>query len=240
MSETGLERAQRLAEEGYEAFKSGDSERSRELNLESLEVARETGDPAAVVGALAGLMRVGLRERDFAAVERLAAEAEEAAAGDAALRRLPLHMQAEAARMAGALERARGLYDESIALNRGLGNEPMVAVEQGNKAWVEIAAGDADAAEELVRAGLAGTEDDDAYGLAFGLLGLARIALVRGDPNGVTALGASATLLERAGLVWDPAEEPEFHATVALGQSVARDRFDDLFAKGDGADARSF
>src|SRR3954471_922028 len=218
MSETGLERAERLAEAAHEAFKSGDAARSRELNLQSLELARDADDPTAVVRALAGLMRVGLRERDFAAVERLAAESEEAAAGDAALGRLPLHMRAEAARMAGDLERARGLYDESIALNRALGNDAMVAVEQGNKAWVEIAAGDADAAEELVRAGLTGTEHDDAYGLAFGLLSLARIALMRGDPSGVTALGASITLLERAGLVWDPAEEPEFHATVALGR----------------------
>src|SRR3954447_23263972 len=121
MSETGLDRAERLAEAAHEAFKSGDAERSRELNLESIELARDADDPTAAVRALAGLMRVGLRERDFAEVERLAADSEEAAAGDAALRRLPLHMRAEAARMAGDL---------------------------------------ADAAEELVRAGLAATEDD--------------------------------------------------------------------------------
>src|ERR687883_114390 len=106
----------------------------------------------------------------------------------------------EAARMQGELSRARQLYDESIALNRELGNQPMVAVELGNKAWVEIATGHLDEAEKLLRASLEATGEDEAYGIAFCLLGLARVELERGGGRGGEILGAAEAVLERAGL----------------------------------------
>jgi hypothetical protein len=49
-------------------------------------------------------------------------------------------------------------------------------------------------------------------------------------------LGAAEALLERAGLVWDPAEQPEFDATLTLARAVAGNRFDELRAAGAGAD----
>jgi hypothetical protein len=55
-------------------------------------------------------------------------------------------MQAAAARMAGRLDEARRLYEESIALNEGLGHEPMVAAEHRNLAYLEIRAGEIAAA----------------------------------------------------------------------------------------------
>lgn len=226
------EEARRLEEQGYEAFKEGDSARSRDLNERSLALAREAGDPEATARALTGFMRLGLRERDFAEVERLAAACEEVAAvaGNPALRRLPLHVRAEAARMQGELARAAELYDESIALNEELGNARMVAVERGNKAWVEIAVHRLDEAERLLRASLEGTEDD--YGIAFCLLGLARVELERGDERGVEILGAAESLLERTGLVWDPAEQPEYEATLELAGVVAGEGRDALRARG--------
>ena len=138
-----LQRAIGLERIGYEAFKSGDADRSRELNTESLDLAQEAGDPGATIRALAGLMRLALRDQDFEEVERLASQCDEIAddEGDASLRRMPLHMRAEAARMNGDLDRARGLYDASIRLNRDLGNEAMVAVELANKSWLEIGSG---------------------------------------------------------------------------------------------------
>jgi tetratricopeptide (TPR) repeat protein len=202
--------ARELADQGYEAFKAGDADRSRDLNERSLALAREAGDSEAIVRALAGLMRLGLRARDFAEVERLAAECMDVArgAGNPALERMPLHMRAESARMQGELAQAAELYDASIALNEQLGNEAMVAVEQGNKGWVEIAVRRLDEAERLFRASLEATDDD--YGVAFCLLGLARVELERGNERGLEILGAAESLLERAGLVWDPAEQPEY------------------------------
>src|SRR5688500_12657986 len=135
-----LARAAELADRAYEEFKAGDAERSRALNEESLELARRAADPHAVVRALAGIMRLALRAHDHDAVERLAAECDELAAeaNDQSLRRLPLHMRAEAARMRGDTKAARELYDASIALNGELGNESMVIVELANKSWVEV------------------------------------------------------------------------------------------------------
>jgi hypothetical protein len=50
---------------------------------------------------------------------------------------MPTHTRDEAD--AGDLPRARELYDASIELNRKRGDQPILAVELGNKAWVEIA-----------------------------------------------------------------------------------------------------
>ena len=237
-----LEQAADLAEQGYEAFRSGDASRSRALNGESLALARQAADPDATVRALAGLMRLGLRERDFGEVERLAAECDELAraAGVPALRRMPIHMRAEAARMQGELSRARQLYDESIALNRELGNQPMVAVELGNKAWVEIATGHLDEAEKLLQASLEATGEEEAYGIAFCLLGLARVELERGRDRGGEILGAAEAVLERAGLVWDPAEQPEYEGTLERARALLGARLDERRKVGASEGARSF
>jgi tetratricopeptide (TPR) repeat protein len=228
----GLVEARQLEEQGYEAFKEGDATRSRDLNERSLELAREAGDPEAIARALSGLMRLGLRDRAFEEVERLAAECEDVArrAGNPGLRRMPLHMRAESARMQGELAAAAALYDESIALNEELGNAAMVAVERGNKAWVEIAVRHLEEAERLLRASLEATEDD--YGIAFCLLGLARVELERGHERGAEILGAAEAVLERTGLVWDPAEQPEYEATLKAAGAVAGERLDELRAAG--------
>lgn len=236
-----LQRAIELERIGYEAFKSGDANRSRELNTESLDLAREAGDPGATIRALAGLMRLALRDGDFEEVERLAGQCDELADAedDASLRRMPLHMRAEAARMNGDLIRARGLYDASIRLNRDLGNEAMVAMELANKAWLEIASGRLEDAETLLRTSLESGAKDDHYGIAFGLLGLARVELERGSARGADILGAAEAELERAELVWDPAEQPEYEATLELARMIAGTQLDERRAEG-AADPQSF
>jgi tetratricopeptide (TPR) repeat protein len=233
-----LARAADLAEEGYQTFKSGDANGSSRLNEESLELARQADDPQAIVRALAGLMRLGLRAGSFDEVEGLAQQCDEVAeaAGDGSLRRLPLHMRAEAARMKGNFDRARELYDTSIALNRELGNEAMVGVEMANKSWVEINTGRLEDAERLIRGSMDLTPVDDAYGIAFSLLGLARVQLELGREQGAETLGAAESVLEREGLVWDPAEESEYERTLELGRGVAGARLDKLRACGHSVD----
>jgi len=116
----------------------------------------------------------------------------------------------------------------------------MVAVEMGNKAWVEIATGDLDAAEQLTRESLSRTDAADDYGVAFCLLTLGRIALEREDASGAEMLGAAEAILSRAGLAWDPADAPEYERTLSLARSVAGDTFDERIAHGRTRLATSF
>jgi MalT-like TPR region len=217
-SEEPLAVARRLDDEGYEAFQRGDTDLARRSHDESLEIARMAGDPTMVVTSLAGLMRVALRTEDWLVLDRLCAEAIAVAteSGDEALLRMPTHMSAEGARMRGDLAAARNLYLRSIELNTRLGNHGMVAVECGNLAWVEIAAGDFDEANELVDRCEAGTAPDDPYGVAFVALTRARVLLERGDRSGTALLASAHSALTAAGLVWDPAEQRCYDDTMAM------------------------
>jgi ATP/maltotriose-dependent transcriptional regulator MalT len=208
--------------EGLDAFRRGETERSEELNERSLALAREADDGPAIVNALIGLARVALRREELERVHALAQEGRELATerGLTESLVLPLHLDAEATRMGGDLARARELYEESIALNRRLGNERMIAVEQSNLSWVEINEGNLDAAEALLRASLEGAEGEP-YLHAFGLIGLARCAAERGDRTAADEqLREAETLLDQAGLVLDPTDRPEYDRTVELAHGA--------------------
>jgi tetratricopeptide (TPR) repeat protein len=209
-----------LYQQGLEAFRKGDNERSRELNDRSLALAREADDAPAVVDALMGLARVALRDEDLARVHALAAEAREVATEHGLAGRpvaLPLHLDAEATRMSGDLAGARALYEESIALNRRLGDERGVALEQANLAWVAINEGRIDEAEALVRASLDSGHTEEPYLQAFCSIALARCAGERGDRNRARELLTGADeQLAAAGLVLDPTDKPEYEKTVEM------------------------
>jgi ATP/maltotriose-dependent transcriptional regulator MalT len=212
------ESAEELYREGVEAFRRGEKERSRELNEQSLALARQDGDAAATVNALIGLARVALREGDLERVHALAAEARDAAEEEASLA-LPLHLDAEATRMSGDFARARRLYEQSIELNRRLGDEYMVAAEESNLAWVEINEGRLDEAEELVTRSLSTPFGEHPYGGPFCTIALARCAAERGDPAQARKLLTEADeRLAAAGLVLDPADRPEYDKTVELAR----------------------
>jgi tetratricopeptide (TPR) repeat protein len=210
-----MSEARDLYDQGLEAFRRGDNERSRELNERSLEIARREGDANGIVDALIGLARAALRDGDLDRVHALAAEAREVAPDEAALA-LPLHLDAEATRMGGDLAGARKLYEQSIDLSRRLGDSRMLAVEQANLSWVEINEGRLDEAEALLNASLDAV-GDALYIRAFDWIGLARVAALRGDSDRARELIADADrLLSEAGVVLDPADEPEYRRTVEL------------------------
>lgn len=217
-SEDRLSEASRLDDEGYDAFKAGDIDSSRRLHTRSLEIAREAAEPAAIATALAGLMRIALRAKDFDGLSELVSEGESVAreSGLEALSRYPLHMKAEGARIQGNLVDARRAYQKSLALNDKLGDNEMVGVEQGNLAWVEIAEGNFDEAERLISECEKAMSAGDSYGLAFVLLTKARISLERGDQAGPALLSEADRTLESAGLVWDPAEQESYERTKAM------------------------
>jgi ATP/maltotriose-dependent transcriptional regulator MalT len=214
--------AAELYREGLEAFRRGETERSRELNEQSLALAREQDDGPAMVSALMGLARVALRRGDLERVHELAREGRELATSRRLAEQslaLPLHLDAEATRMAGDFRTARSLYEQSIALNRRLGNDRMVAVEHSNLAWVEINEGRLDEAEGLIRETLEGTREENVYLRAFGHVGLARCAAERGEKTlAQERLAEAERLLDQAGLVLDPADRPEYERTVELAR----------------------
>jgi hypothetical protein len=165
-----------------------------------------------------GLARLALRGKDLERVHALAAEAR-ALARDEASRALPLHLDAEANRLGGDLVAARALYDESIALNRRLGDAQMVEFEQANLAWVEINEGKLDRADELIRGSLGGALGESAYGRAFGAIALARCSAERGDlAQARELLGKADGELAAEGLVLNPADRPEYEKTVELAR----------------------
>src|SRR5262245_49038357 len=107
--------------------------------------ASHARNEAAVVKAPAvpdreaeGLALLGLSRSDLSAGD--AAHARERAAASRRLLRplgaewgqAPLHMLAQAARLTGALDEASTLFEESLALNRSLGDAGMVVVELHN------------------------------------------------------------------------------------------------------------
>lgn len=125
----------------------------RQLSELALKSARANNDAATEVDALCWLSRVALREGD---VERVKALAEDAfavarATGEAQLQRMPLHMQAVAARMQRDYALSRHLYQTSIELNRTLRNERMVAGELRNLAYVELHDGRLEQAKQLFK-----------------------------------------------------------------------------------------
>src|SRR5438876_5010583 len=115
-----------LYDDAMTAFRAGDNERARELS----EQLRASGDE---VRGLCMLARVALREGDAQRVKKLASEARRHARDDES-ERMPLHLQAAGARVAGETEEARRLYLESIELNERLGTD-LVAAEYHNLAY---------------------------------------------------------------------------------------------------------
>ena len=97
------------------------------------------------------MARVALRRGEYQRVAELAGEARDLArsGNERRLERIPLHMQAAAARMRGDLGPARELYLESIELNRQLGDDRMVAGEYRNLAYVELHDGHVARARDL-------------------------------------------------------------------------------------------
>ncbi len=222
--ERTLARAKALYAAGVLAFRQGETEQTRALTEESLAIARELGDPGAVVMALGGLARVGLREGDYPRVKELTHEGLEIARqqGDRTMRRLPLHCLAEATRLAGDYPGARALYLESLALNRDLGNDYMIPTELGNLGAVELHEGNLDAAqaywEETVRLA---HERGDLYALPYPIAGLGELAAARADwERAATLLAATEVLFQASGAVMDPADVPPYDAAVTATRSA--------------------
>ena len=192
-------------DEVRDAFRSGDTTRTRELSERELAEARGAGDVVREVDALCWLSRVALREGE---VDRAASLADEARglATEPELGRLPLHMQAAAARMSGDHARARRLYEESLELNRSLGEHVMAAAELHNLGHVELDDGRLERARELFAAAAAEAGRHEADVLRPYLAAdAAAIAAEDGDAErAARLLGAAEAAFAAAGQIPDP------------------------------------
>jgi tetratricopeptide (TPR) repeat protein len=175
--------------DGLLAFMVGAQEDSRLRSEASLEAARAVQDPEALALAHLGLSRVAFLDGKYDHARSLAAQAREFARTlDPAMGQAPLHMQAQGTRLTGDYDRAAALFEESLTLNRHLGDLGMVGVELHNLGHVELHRGNIDAAgryfvecEEL-------GASDDAYGAAMTHLNRAVVAFARGEDDRARAL----------------------------------------------------
>jgi tetratricopeptide (TPR) repeat protein len=141
-------RALALYGDGLFAFWAGDGEGARGRNKEAFALAQELDDSEALLYAHLGLSRVALEDGDHARAREHAAAASALAVrfGDA-VGQAPLHMEAQAMRLAGDYDGAAGLFEQSLVLNRRINDSSMVPVELHNLGLVEIHRGNVDAAE---------------------------------------------------------------------------------------------
>lgn len=183
----GAARARALAlyGDGLFAFWQGAQEDSRARNEAALDAARAAGDPEALALAHLGLSRVAVNDHDYERGRGLAVRARELAGElEAAMGQAPLHLHAQATRLAGEYDEAAALFAESLALNRRMGDQGMVEVELHNLGHVEIHRGNVDAAERYFAECAELGADDDPYGEALGLANEAAVAFARGDREG--------------------------------------------------------
>ena len=183
------ERALALYGDSVLALRQGDVAGSRERSDAALAAARDSGDDEALALAHLAVARVAFEDADYERARSLAIESRGHAreAGES-LGQAPLHMHAQSARMLGEHDEAAGLFEESLALNRRLGDRGMVGVELHNLGHVELNRGNVDAAERYFAECAGFGAPGDAYGEAIDHYNRAAIAFARGDRDGARVL----------------------------------------------------
>jgi tetratricopeptide (TPR) repeat protein len=201
-------------DETVAAFRRGDNAAAERLARVDLERAIAAGDRTAHVDALCMLSRTALRDGRLDDVETHARAAYEAAGEETRLQRMPIHMRAVAARMAGQHDEARRLYRQSINLNEQLGESRMAAVEHRNLAYVEIHAGDVDEARSLIVESRRRFSGMDTPSMApYLVFDDATMAALEGDlATARTKLDAAQSLFAEQGVVPDPDDAAEIAA----------------------------
>src|SRR5690242_16072197 len=98
-----------LYERGLAAFRSGATDEAASISEELIETSRASGDLPGEIDGLCMLGRVALRRGEVRRVAELAKEARDLARQnkEPSLERMPLHLQAVAARMQGDFRSAR-------------------------------------------------------------------------------------------------------------------------------------
>ena len=206
-------RARAWYQAGLLAFRQRDQEASRNANEQSLRIATEIADTAGIARALVGLSRVELRAGAYDSVRVHAAAAALllTQAGDTRGAIAPSHMVAAVNRMTGRDNDAASLYEQTLARYRSQSDEPGVAGELMNLAYVRLHQGRRAEAVSLLRDGLGRFEVlHDETSEEFVLAAFAAVAADAGDAVDAAKLyGAALKLLSAAGVTLDPDDQYE-------------------------------
>jgi ATP/maltotriose-dependent transcriptional regulator MalT len=203
--------------DGLLAARSGAHEDSRSRNEAALRIAREVNDPEALTLAHLGLSRVAFQEGAFESARDHAINAREFARElPAALGQAPLHVHAQAMRALGDYDAAATLFEESLKLNRAIGDDGMVDVELHNLGHTEIRRGNGEAAARYFNELRQRTSSDDPYDVALSELSAAATAYARGDRGTANELLRRAEeTLAQAAIEFAPDDQAELDWLVA-------------------------
>ncbi|HZY94522.1 MAG TPA: hypothetical protein VFE98_06635 [Candidatus Bathyarchaeia archaeon] len=175
------------------AFRQGNIQESRQRSRAALDAALVVNDSEALTLAYLALSRVAFADGDYAQALTLAVKAREFARNlDPAMGQAPLFLHANATRLTGDYDQTAALFEQSLDLNRNIGDRGMVAAELQNLGLVEIHRGNIDAAERFIAESERLGSANDPYSNAMTHLNKALIALARGNRDG------SRTQLQRA------------------------------------------
>jgi tetratricopeptide (TPR) repeat protein len=184
------------------AFRQGKLEESRQRSKAALDTSLAVNDREALTLAYLAMSRVAFEDGDYAKSLTFAVKAIEFARNLApAMGQAPLFLHASATRMTGDYDQAAALFEQSLDLNRRIGDPGMVRAELQNLGLVEIHRGNVDAAEryfaEWERLGQA----NDPYSIAMSHLYLSAIEFVRGNRHeSRTQLQRAQSVLKEAGM----------------------------------------
>ncbi len=121
------------------AHLQGRVEESRQRSQAALDTALVVNDPETLTLAYLGLTRAAVENRNCAEALTLAKKAREYARGlDPALGQAPLFLHAQSTRLAGDYDKAAELFEQSLALNRKINDQGMMAAELQNLGFVEL------------------------------------------------------------------------------------------------------
>ncbi|HEV2119880.1 MAG TPA: hypothetical protein VGS11_07245 [Candidatus Bathyarchaeia archaeon] len=175
------------------AFRQGKIEESRQRSQAALDAALVVNDHEALTLAYLGLSRVAFEDGDYVKSCELAVKAREFARNlDPAMGQAPLFLHASATRLTRDYDRAAALFEESLKLNRKIGDPGMVVAELQNLGFVEIHRGNVDKAERNFTESERLGSGKDPYSAAMTKVSQAAIAFLRGKRD------ESRALLERA------------------------------------------
>jgi hypothetical protein len=206
-------RAHAWYEAGILAFRQRDQAASRSADEQSLKLAMELADTEAIAHALVGLSRVELRDGAYDSVRLHAVRASALLreAGDTSAAIGPAHMVAAVDRMTGHDSAAASLYEQTLARYRAEHDDPGVAGELMNLAYVRLHQGRRTEARSLVRDALnrfVALRDETSQ--EFVLAAFAAVAADAGDAVDAAKLyGAAGKLLTAAGVTLDPDDQYE-------------------------------
>jgi tetratricopeptide (TPR) repeat protein len=234
-----LLRGRCLTAAGQFLFYRGHYAQARRYLEESLQIARATGEPARVVGALQPLGMACLGEGDLVAARRYLQEAFElSGAIDAGRARVGvINALVQLHRVEERFEEAERLCDDALAIARGQGDEDSVAVNLLNKAMLAIGRRPPAEARQFLAAAveIARTIGSRVIGQSALETGSVLALLLEDLSRAVRWFAASQRLAWDTGLHRDPADEAFLRPYINRLRELAESTIKDAAASANGS-----